>query len=165
MKDMPEYIDLPIDRDELMMLAQIAERERDAFFERNPHLIPLYRDRFLAAALCQGAALQFIGRGYGVKDFDIHFFYLKNPVKPRLSRAVKRLWSDVGKFKNVQIDFIRTLVPVCVENSSSKSEVEIIERFLVETPTSNARHLSQKAVVGLVPEDLLGAIIWPQQRA
>ena len=78
---------------------------------------------------------------------------------------MKRLWSDVGRFKNVQIDFIRTLVPVCVENSSSKSEVEIIERFLVERPTSNARHLSQKAVVGLVPEDLLGAIIWPQQRA
>jgi hypothetical protein len=159
---MDEYINLPIDRDELIILAQIAERECEAFFERNPHLIPLYEERLLAIALCQGAALQFIGKGYGVKDFDIHFFYFKNPTKPRLSRAVKRLWTDVGKFKNVQIDFIRTVIPAFPESPSSvTSQAEIIRRFLTEKATSNARHLSKKAVVGLVPNEILGTILWP----
>ncbi|MGH7428969.1 MAG: hypothetical protein ACREJ4_11540, partial [Candidatus Methylomirabilaceae bacterium] len=59
--------------DLLRQLARIAEDAQRAFFARRPTNV--YRDRFIAAALCQGAALHYLGLGTGVKDFDIHLFY------------------------------------------------------------------------------------------
>lgn len=77
-----------------------AKAEEAAFFERNPHLVRPYRDRLIAVALCQGAALQYVRRGYGVNDFDVNVFDSQNPQKPKLARAKKRVYSDVGRFKN-----------------------------------------------------------------
>ena len=105
------YLQQPVTTLELRDLARLAREEENAFFARNPHLVASYRDRFVAADLCQGAALQFVGRGYGVADFDIHFFYRQNPAKPRLSRAVKRLTANVGDFDRAPIDFVRTVMP------------------------------------------------------
>jgi hypothetical protein len=84
------YLQQPVAEPELRDLARLASEEERAFFVRNPHLITSYKDRLIAVALCQGAALQFVGRGYGVADFDVHFFYQQNPDKPRLSRAVNK---------------------------------------------------------------------------
>jgi hypothetical protein len=57
-----------------------------------------------------------VGRGYGVADFDVHFFYRQSPAKPRLSRPVKPLTANVGHFDQAPIDFVRTVVPawLCV---------------------------------------------------
>lgn len=154
------YIHRSVGSDELHSLVGLAGLEEQEFFVRNPHLEPIYRDRLFCVALCQGAALQYLGRGYGVNDFDIHFFYLQNPAKPRLSRAIKHVTTDVGAFKNVEVDFIRTLVPVSAMKGTI-SMVEGLQKFLSLQPSANAKHLAAKAVVGLLPKEVFGSQIWP----
>lgn len=156
------YIQQPVTVVELRDIAALAQAEIQAFFVRNPHLVTTYQDRFLAAALCQGAALQYIGRGYGVKDFDIHFFYQQNPSKPRLSRAVYSVMATVGSFPPPsRVDFVRTIVPQSICQTLPTDTVSILQRFLSEKPTANARHLAQKAVVGLLPDSIFAKVIWP----
>jgi hypothetical protein len=75
------------------------------FFTDNPHLAAPYRDRLVAIALCEGAALQYLGRGCGVNDFDVHFFYTQNTQKPRLTRARKRIFADVRYLTNIDAPF------------------------------------------------------------
>lgn len=157
------YIRHPVGPAELRSLLELADAEERAFFDRNPHLARPYRRRLLAIALCQGAALQYIRRGRGVNDFDVHFFYAQNPAKPRLARAVKRI-SDVtvGTFKKIPVDFIRTIVPI-THADLKQSLRERIEAFLREGPTSNAVHLSKKAVVGLFPKTIFAKVLWKPQ--
>lgn len=155
------YIQRPVTQHELEALARIAVAEEEAFFARNRHLVEPYRRRLLAIALCQGAAMQYIGRGYGINDFDIHFFYAQNPSKPRLSRAVGRVVVSVGDFPNVPVDFIRTVVSGSEPTSDVASVVRQLRVFLSEAHTANATHLAEKAVVGLSPSPLFGATIWP----
>jgi hypothetical protein len=92
------YIDHPVSWAELRDLRTITIGEEIRFFDCNRHLSQAYRDRLIAVALCQGAALQYLQCGYGVKDFDVHFFYSQNPAKPRLSRAVKSSWAMLALF-------------------------------------------------------------------
>jgi hypothetical protein len=153
------YIQRPVGGRELESLVTLALAEEQDFFKRNPHLTATYRDRLIAAALCQGAALQYIGRGYGVGDFDVHFFYSQNPAKPRLSRAVKTIQSKVGNFETIAVDFIRTVVPT--NTAQTLEPVLALRSFLQNPPTSNAFHLARKAVVGLIPIGLFAEIIWP----
>ena len=79
-------------------------------------------------------------------DFDVHFFYSQNPQKPRLTRAGKRVYSDVGRFKNIPVDFLRTVVPTRVKVDRTAGSLAILEAFLQQVPTPNARHLAKKAV-------------------
>jgi hypothetical protein len=118
-----------------------------------------YRDRLIAVALCQGAALQFSGHGHGVKDFDLHFFYLENPAKPRLSRAVKRIHTTIGAFPDIQVDFIRTIVPYDPVREQMEG-AEQVRGFLGDRPSQNAFHLAKQPVIGLIPDDLFSVIIW-----
>lgn len=154
------YVQRPVGRSELHALKALAKAEEAAFFERNPHLVQPYRDRLIAVALCQGAALQYLRRGYGVNDFDVHFFYSQNPRKPKLTRAKKRTLADVGRFENMPVDFLRTVVPARVKVSRPAGRLAILHAFLQQTPTPNARHLAEKAVVGLMPKEMFGVIIW-----
>ena len=87
------YIKQPVTLTELEDLAKHAVEEEEAFFKRNPHLVELYRQRLILVALCQGAALQFLDRGYGVKDFDIHFFVQRI----RTSRGCLALSNDARR--------------------------------------------------------------------
>lgn len=155
------YIQRPVGDSELRDLARLAETEEGAFFQRCPHLVAPYRERLMLAALCQGAALQFLGRGYGVKDFDVHFFYAQNPAKMRLSRAVKSIRANVGAFPAIKVDFIRTVVQQAETGLDAKRAVEQIQDFLARQPTNNAKHLAKKAVVGLYPQEVFGLRIWP----
>jgi len=157
------YRNQPVTRLELEKLLALAMAEEDDFFscQRNDHLIAPYRDRLLCIALCQGAALQYADCGYGVADFDIHFFYAQNPAKRRLSRAVPRIIADVGSFDSIPVDFVRTVVPHATPSSETGVIVGQLHAFLRETPTRNAVHLAQKAVVGLSPAALFGEVLWP----
>ena len=155
------YIHQPVGRPELKALAELGQIEERAFFERNPHLVEPYRQHLLALALCQGAALQFLGRGYGVNDFDLHFFYAQNSAKPRLSRAVGRIWRSVGRFSNAPVDFVRTVVPGAQSTDDVEMVVRQLRRFLEQRRTANATHLATKAVIGLWPDALYGRTIWP----
>jgi hypothetical protein len=156
-----DYIHQPVGLAELSSLVILAEAEEDSFFQRNPHLLEPYRERLVAIALCQGAALQYLGCGYGVHDFDLHFFYQQNPDKPRLSRTVKRIWATVGAFNNVPVDFIRTVIPWWLYTGQSHGPVELLRAFLGQPPTANAWHLAQKAVIGLIPQELFSMVVWP----
>ncbi|MGO9244021.1 MAG: hypothetical protein ACLQDC_04540 [Verrucomicrobiia bacterium] len=138
----------------------MAELEEKRFFSHNPHLNRPYRNRLLAVALCQGAALQYLGRGRGVNDFDVHFFYRQNPNKPRLSRAVKRIRATVGSFHNVPVDFIRTVIPLKLCSPRQRDDVVLLQEFLRKAPTANARYLAEKGVIGLSPAKLFGKTIW-----
>jgi len=158
------YLQRPVADAELRDLAALAESEEEAFFTRNPHLAEPYRSRLLLAALCQGAALQYLGRGYGIKDFDIHYFYQQNPSKPRLSRTVLRIAADVGAFPGAPVDFIRTVIPLHVCREAPTGAVHRIRRFLSSQATANARNLAEKAAVGLWPPRFLGAVIWPPEK-
>jgi hypothetical protein len=153
------YIQRAVGEGELRALSALAITEEARFFNDNPHLIAPYRDRLVAVALCQGAALQFLGCGYGVNDFDLHYFYAQNPDKPRLTRSWVRRSADVGAFPNVPVDFLRTVIPTRLHRSDGNA-VELIQAFLRKGPTSNARHLQRKAVVGLLPAALFGVVIW-----
>jgi hypothetical protein len=154
------YIDRPVGRPELQSLATLAGEEESNFFDRNPHLIEVYRERLIVVALCQGAALQYLQRGKGVNDFDIHFFYLQNPAKPRLSRSVKRISATVGSFPNASVDFIRTVLPSARQAPGRENSIELLQTFLRNPPTGNALHLSKKGVIGLLPDKLFGMVIW-----
>ena len=37
----------------------------------------------------------------------------------------------------------------------------VLQRFLERRPTSNARFLTEKAVIGLIPENLFARVVWP----
>jgi hypothetical protein len=153
------YIQRAVGIAELRSLISLARAEEKAFFERNRHLARPYRDRLLAVALCQGAALQYLGCGYGVNDFDVHLFYAQNPKKPRLSRTVKRIYADVGAFPHWAVDFIRTVIPAR-RRTAKQSAIERIRAFLRERTSSNARHLSSKAVIGLLPRRYFATVLW-----
>ena len=149
----------PITRTHLQCLAELAATEEHRFFEKNASAA-LYKDRLLAVALCQGAALHCVDLKNGVKDFDIHFFYLQHPAKKRLARAVKHVIANFPIFGMRRVDFIRTVIPEKFV-AKNRSEVSALLRaFLQQRPTPNACHLAEKAVVGLFPSSLLGKIIW-----
>lgn len=154
------YIDQCVGERELHALVGLAIDEEQRFFERNRHLVEPYRDRLMVAALCQGAALQYLGIGYGVHDFDIHFFYRQNPAKPRLSRTVRRIIVDVGAFHAVPVDFIRTVVPARLCERGPQEPQNLLRAFLKRAPTANARHLAEKAVVGLTPTRFFKHVVW-----
>jgi hypothetical protein len=154
-----QYIHRPVGQAETESLMAISKEEEIDFFKRNPHLVEPYRSRLVAVALCQGAALQYLGRGYGVNDFDLHFFYRQNPAKLRLSRAVRRVFVTVGSFKDAPVDFIRTVIPWWLCNRFNNS-VDLIGAFLRQHPTSNAQNLVEKAVIGLLPDELFGVVLW-----
>jgi hypothetical protein len=154
------YIHRSVGRPELEALVNLAGLEEINFFKRNPHLIDPYRDRRIAVALCQGAALQYLGIGCGVNDFDVHFFYRQNPNKPRLSRAVKSVRANVGAFEGVSVDFIRTVVPNPQHAQESTEVMDLLRAALRNSQTDNLQHLSRKGVVGLLPEAVFGAVIW-----
>lgn len=155
------YINQPVTSNELLSLAKLAIAEEEAFFTRNSHLVEPYRKRLILAALCQGAALQYLGCGYGVKDFDVHFFYAQNPNKRRLTRKVKREYACVAAFSEMPIDFIRTTIPGTQPHTEPEVAIQTVQEFLRSKPTPNACHLSQKAVIGLYPHEVFAEQIWP----
>ena len=143
------YINRPVGRAELEDLSALATKEEEEFFLRNPHLVSAYHDRLIAVALCQGSALQYLERGYGVKDFDVHFFYFQNPSKPRLSRSIKRTRSTIGAFVDFPVDFIRSVIPGSVEVRGRHGAGHLVQQFLRDQRTANARYLSKGAVVAI----------------
>ncbi|MFG2000442.1 tyrosine-type recombinase/integrase [Spirillospora sp. NPDC048911] len=65
----------PIDREDLLRLAELAADAEAELFRRNPRGSGRYSGRLLCRALCQGAALHYVNGSNGVKDFDVWSFY------------------------------------------------------------------------------------------
>jgi len=64
-----------ITKSDLRKLLRLTEKNILAFFERNPIYKKAYKNKQVLAALCQGAALHYIDKENGVKDFDVWFFF------------------------------------------------------------------------------------------
>jgi len=64
----------PIDRGDLVRLAEIARADLVDFFASKPRYAAL-ENRLVCIALCQGAALHFVDGRNGVKDFDVWTFF------------------------------------------------------------------------------------------
>lgn len=148
-----------ITTDTLRFLQRLAEREFTAFFDRNPEAADYYEDRFFSACLCQGAAWHYVGKGDGVKDFDIHLFFWQHPDRAVVSRVPKRRWETVPNFGERACDLLKTVVPEEIQGTNESVE-QIIKTYLESTPTSMSSYLAEKAVVGLLPEDIFGEVIW-----
>jgi hypothetical protein len=64
-----------IERADLLRLAALAADAEADLFRRNPQCSSRYAGRLLCRALCQGAAMHYVDRRNGVKDFDVWSFY------------------------------------------------------------------------------------------
>jgi hypothetical protein len=152
----------PLTLDHLKLFASWAQDEHEAFFRRRPHQRARYADRFLFAALCQGAGLHFVNGTNGVKDIDFYQFYHQHPEHRMMSRGPFSRNRDVPGFGVRTVDWLRTVVP----DAFVKTDIsELVSGFLSAPPTANAKHLRKKAVVGLVPEDIFGRVLWQCEEA
>lgn len=157
--------------DHLRRLDDIALRDREAMFAKNPHL-KAYRDRVLLVALCQGAALHYINGTNGVKDLDVYTFYAAVPGLMLL--PLRRQTADFGesefgywskeklirgmRFTGRRVDLLQRALQV----PPDADPIEAVRAWLRsrgETP----RFLRDKAVVGIWPSEYLGEAIWPME--
>jgi hypothetical protein len=87
----------PISDADLARLCEFALIDLAGLVERNTFTGRRYRDRLLCIALCQGAALHYVNRRNGVKDFDVWSFFAARPAGPFPDR--RRVEYDFGPSK------------------------------------------------------------------
>ena len=156
----------PIRMEDLARLAGIARADREDLFRRKPALAAVYRDRLLCVALCQGAALHFLNRRNGVKDFDVWSFYKADPRRafpPR--RNVHHDFADPRfgvspdrpDFAGRRVDLIGRSIPWL----PGQTPVQALREYLRWSRAKSPRLLAKKAVVVLEPEEEIGNVIWP----
>ena len=110
----------------------------------------------MAVALCQGAALHYIDKVNGIKDFDVWFFYPFN----QKHLPYRTIWNwdyQNPKFGHHPSEprYTGRRVDVIVRSIKQDSVLD----YLKSDKTSSARELARKAVILLAPE--LGKIVWP----
>jgi hypothetical protein len=166
----------PLELKDLQHLRDVVEKERFKFFKRKPKYTP-FKELHLATCLCQGAANHYVGvkkgkKTKGIKDFDVWFFYAEHPKLTYPYRARKITDSGLKKFGRRTRDKERKYVgrvidmlgreiddDICRKNNNNP--VKCVRGYLTRARTRSARSLSEKAVVGLYPDNILGKIIWP----
>jgi hypothetical protein len=155
-----------ITSEDLERLAQIVDAEI-ADLLRSEKQAP-FRDRLLAAALCQGAALHALDGRNGVKDFDVYVFFAELSGKngPHTRRARSRDYGpskfgryssdDPRRFSGRRIDIFWRTIPA----DGKVDPGNAIPAYLRGgKPESTPWHLSQKAVILLRPKSRLGEVI------
>jgi hypothetical protein len=163
MKDARSY--KRINKADLRRLRQIALLDLDSLFSRKPDLL-VYHNRLLAIALCQGAALHYVDKKNGVKDFDVWCFFRAHPKRPfpyRRNQAADFGDPKFGKspgwnrYVGRRVDLLgRSLVV-----SETQSPAKALRGYLIAGRTASARALAAKAVILLYPEAALGSLVWP----
>lgn len=152
--------------DDLWRLRRLAEEDREDLFNRKRDTGALYRRRYFATALCQGAALHYLDGTTGVKDFDVWSFYTEAPERPFPYRR-RGKW-DLGDpkfgvspgfedFMGRRVDMLRR----SLVGADPSDPVWSIVSYLSTGATSFARLLAEKSVILLDPPEHLGRIIWP----
>lgn len=156
---------LPISNDDLRRLGRIAAADRESLFQRRPEIGRLYRNRLIAVALCQGAALHRVSGTNGVKDFDVWGFFAEHPERPFPAR--RNATADFGNpkfgtspgwehFRGRRVDLIGRSLPV----TPGADPISTLQEYLRAQRTKSARHLAEKAVVLIEPLPLLGHVVW-----
>jgi hypothetical protein len=150
---------------DLLRVADIAKMDREAFFLRNARYAEL-RNRVLAVALCQGAALHYVDGVNGIKDIDVWTFYVsdggveyppRRPVanydfgNPKFGKT-----RDFEHFRGRKVDCLGRSIPA----QDKSNPVAALRSYLASAYTDSAARLAQKAVVLIEPREHLGTIIW-----
>jgi len=154
-----------ITRADLCRLGELARIDRTLHFERSPLTRSLYERRLFAVALCQGAALHYLDKKNGVKDFDVWSFYTESSVRPFPARRVGSMDFGPSKFGKISgsrftgrgVDCIGRSIP----NAKRNDPIGTLRAYLRDGRTASARHLANKAVVLIEPRHLLGTVVWP----
>jgi hypothetical protein len=155
-----------ITNNDLRVLADIARKDREDLFHRNPDLGKIFRDRIICVALCQGAALHYLDGKTGIKDFDVWTFYRAHPQKqfnPR--RNVQRDFGDpkFGKtpgatqFTGKCVNLIGRSIPW----KKGQTPIKVLQDWLKHSNNESPRFLAKKAVIIIEPKDLIGFVAWP----
>ncbi len=144
-------------KEDLDFLLVMGLQEHERFFHRNPRLRDAYHDNLIAICLCQGAALHYLDPRVGVKDFDVWHFYAENERVPFPYRAHCRVEDGyLGK----PVDFLKRAIPWRIVDLNRGNPNEIVRTYLLERNSGTKRRLLQKAVLGLFPERIFGAVLW-----
>jgi hypothetical protein len=156
-----------IGRADLLRLAALAADAEAELFSRNPQGSGRYAGRLLGRALCQGAALHYVDRSNGVKDFDVWSFYAQYddwpfPARWRGTRdfgpsKFGRYPGDPPRFAGRRVDLLgRSLAA-----GPGADSAEVLRRYLAAGRTGTAKALAAKAVVLIDPQNRAGEIVWP----
>jgi hypothetical protein len=156
-----------IDRADLLRLAELAAEAEADLFRRNPEGSGRYAGRLLCRALCRGAALHYVNKGNGVKDFDVRSFYAQYddwpfPAPWRGTRdfgpsRFGRYPGDPPGYAGRRVDFLGRSLPA----GPGADPAEVLRRYLAARRTDSAKALAAKAVVLIHPPDRAGEIVWP----
>lgn len=156
-----------ITKADLRKLLRLSEQDILSFFERCPQYSKQYKNKQVLVALCQGAALHYIDRKNGVKDFDVWFFYpQKHLTLPyRRTGSVDYGKSKFGKRKSVARYEGRSIDVLMRSdaNFNEGSPESCLRSYLSNAKTKTAKLLGQKAVIGLYPASLFGDVLWPEE--
>lgn len=155
-----------ITKTDLKKLRRLAYTDIEKFFEKNPIYKQPYKGKEVLVALCQGAALHYIDGENGIKDFDVWFFYpKKEPTLPYRRRGVVDFGpSKFGRHPNTKSDYTGRTVDVLMRSDpcfNKNGPTVGLTNYFSTSKTKTAELLSQKAVIGLYPENVFGKILWP----
>jgi hypothetical protein len=155
-----------ITKSDLRRLLKLAKADISDFFERNDKYKENYQGKEVLVALCQGAALHFIDKRNGVKDFDVWFFYpWKDITLPYRRKGIVDFGkSKFGKRAHLK-GFAGRTIDVLMRSDvhfNDGAPDACLQAYLAKPKTETARLLGQKAVVGLYPQKVFGKVLWPK---
>jgi hypothetical protein len=131
------------------------------------HCLRVFLDwLFIAIALCQGAALHYIDKKNGVKDFDVWCFFRANPRRPFPYR--RNASADFGDPKfgkspdwehyiGRRVDLLGRSLLV----STTEAPADALRNYLSAGRTVSARALAAKAMILIYPEKEPSRVVWP----
>jgi hypothetical protein len=116
-----------------------------------------------------GATLHFVDGENGIKDIDVYTFFAEDPTLGpfpphwRLEAdfghsELGRHSADPPRFVGRRVDLIGRSLPV----PRDADPMWAVRNYLRTRRTPTASHVAAKAVVGLDPPSLRGAVIWPE---
>ena len=155
----------PIDEHDLRRLVRLALDDLEDLYRRKHHIRDMCEGKLLCLALCQGAALHYLDRSTGVKDFDVWAFFERTGTGqfPYRRRGVVDFGSPkfghtpgFPNFVGRRVDLLGRSIPV----SLGESPPESLFRYISEAATPTPRHLAEKAGVLLHPDEYFGQILW-----
>lgn len=174
---------VPLTRSHLTRLSKLAGEDRERFYIAQP----VYRGRWIATVLAQGAALHYLDREHGVKDLDVWLFFslpegrIRFPADRR-NRHVDFGPSDLGRQRydlaNAKDDRQRSQwerwqrehegrrVDLMMRGLSCALDVDPAEAVRVWLDRGARRgsgspwYLRQKAVILIDPAHRRGEVVW-----
>ena len=156
-----------ITKADLRILGELACGYFDDLFERKPDFSGRFRGRLLLLALCQGAALHYMDRSHGVKDFDVWGFSKSLPDVTFPSRGLhgRRDFgpSRFGRqpqergYEGRRVDILGRSIEV----RRGEDGITAPRRYLADgRRRSTPWHLAKRPVIGIYPNSILGQKIW-----